>query len=372
MKTSSDEVRTSIDWSFLAQWNDRLLRVPYWIFAALLVIAQCIRLGPNFHALVGPAELAQGPGESFIYLNSSVGPNIIVSLVRLLHLNTFTLYELFAVVWTILAFAAVSIFARRFTLDEQSRRVTLVLVILGPIGVVLVGHSGSNDTTFMVATLLIGLFPRSWTCAIAGALLLILSNPGQALLVSVMFLLMSLIAEFRVFLRSATLLLIASLVGFALVLLQGARTGGQSQASPSAHDFMTPLTDNPYVFPLLIYSGFGVLTVVLLMPILTSRRWTRLFLIGLLFVFPAAMGIVWHDGTRHIVNLIALPVAMIFVVYLPRALSAIRLSGRPFALALVTALALLLPAVHVFGGVVRQPYQYVIDRTAFYIGTFTE
>jgi hypothetical protein len=333
------------------------------------VVAEVIRLGPNFHPLIGPEELTQAPGESFIYLNGEVGPNIIVSVVRLLNLDTFTLYEMFSIVWTILAFAAVAWMSRRFTGDEQSRRVSLVLLILGPVGVVLIGHSGSNDITFMVASLLIGLFPRSLACAIAGSVLLILSNPGQALVLSMVFIVMSLVPEFRLYLRSSIILLGLSLVGFALVLVQGARTGGQSQASPSAHDFITPLTQNPYVFPLLVYSGFGVLTVLLALPVLKHRSWVRWLLLALLFIFPITMGILWHDGTRHIVNLIALPSAMILAVYLPPAISTVRIAGRPTALALATVLALLLPAVHVFGGVVRQPYEYVIDRTAFYIGT---
>jgi len=349
----------------LSRLNAFLTRAPYSVVVLITLVIAGLKTGLFFHSLVTPQELDRAG--SFVYLNADVGPNLVVSMLRLVGIRTFTGYESATLLFSVVCLVAIAFILARTHLGPEPKRLVAVVLMGGPLAVVLFGHFGSNDPAFLVAAIAIAAFPRRWLLVVGSSVLMALSNPGQAVLVGLSLGAISLIPQYRRYVRAFITLTALSMLTFLLVVWRSRIVDGPSQATYFFSDLARALQQNSLVVPLLIYSGYGVLTFIFLWAVLDMRGWSRLLLIGVLFVLPIMMVVSWIDGTRYVVNLTALPATVLLIQYAPDICSRVRFRGRGLALGLAFITTLIFPLIHVFGGTVRQPYEYVLSRSEFYL-----
>lgn len=245
------------------------------------------------------------------YESASIGPTFIGHLLRI---DTQSKWLTFSAVLTVLALVLGLFVASRL---EPYRRSVVVLVLMSSSATAsLTQHVGNYDWMTFLGAVILALSSNRIIIAV-GALMMALGNPEQALIATILLLILSLSDDFRTQRERAVIALAVSLlVAIAVYLwmlsfgVRQSRLGLLPFFLPTAFEnFLKNPTGNMWT-----WFGPAWLVVLASLVISTTQR-TRLILLLSCIALPALATIITADGAR-VYSLLSLPVLLVLSVWL--------------------------------------------------------
>jgi hypothetical protein len=243
--------------------------------------------------------------------------------------------------------------------DATDARLILVLVFLGPIGIVLLNNIGRHDVLVLLGSLMIGTLGRRPAWAIAGALLMVAGNPEQACVASVILLIIGLMRGMEhIRVRAVTSLVIA--FGSFIGLSAWAHANGVGGRG----GYITEYLGNSIYgffgnFPLSVFAAFGPIWVVLIWILMRVSVRDRILLVIGLGVIPFAVTAITLDQTRVFVGVSTAALLPVLIHFVPAMRMEAEALGYRNTLFWTFIGATFLPSTEVSAqGYVRVPYRW--------------
>jgi hypothetical protein len=268
--------------------------------------------------------------------------------------SAFHVVSLIAVVCAVLLIA----WAISSEVSGNAARWAAVLFLSGPWVWVLIGEVGRVDAITLAGAALLGVKGRSLPWAIAGTALMLLGNPEQAVVATCALLLISFVPALRAWRRGSLAAVLLAFVTWA-ALWTWARSLGVSGRG----DLLIPnLKDSLELFfqnlPLVLYSGFGMLAIVVVWAIADNSGRARALVIFSALVIPITVTMITLDQSRVLVAIATAPLAVLTIRYAPDIYEAARRIVH-FPITLLVAATLFLPAIEVvYPGDIRNPWEF--------------
>jgi hypothetical protein len=344
----------------------RFSQVPFPLLAFLVICLAILKCGISINPLT-PEPLSDFPTPRPGYAALSYG---LRSLAWMLQMEGPSAYVILGLCLTAIAFVFIPWAARRAA-TQQDARLLMVLIILGPIGVVLLNNLGRHDVLVILGGLALGFLGRNWRWALAGAAVMVLGNPEQAVVASAVLLLLTFSRELRPWRAGAVIALSISSVAFIVLSTWAAGAGVGSRAT-----FVGGLLGNSIYqffgnFPLSLYAGYGVIWIVILWSLFQARTPLRWLILICLILIPAAMTAITLDQTRVFVGVSTGAVTAVLVAFVPLMRAAAEAAGYRNTLSWTLACAAFLPAFEIWStGYVRMPYGQFFSDVLPHIKSF--
>lgn len=340
--------------SLASSWQRRLGRLPMWGFALALICLAVIKGGFTINALI-PEPLSNYPTPPSTFSSTSYGLRTLAWLLRMDYPGS---YVVLGLIITAITLGFIAWAVPRVSQPDDSR-IILVLILLGPITLILLNNIGRHDVLMILGGSILGLLGRNWIWALVGVMIMVLGNPEQSIVATVLLLSLTSMPQLRAWRAGAGLAVGVSALASITLGLWAHSVGVESRIG-----FITGLLGNSIYqffgnFPLSVYAGYGIVWVVVIWVMRqasTSLRW----LIGFaLLAIPFAMTAITLDQTRVFVGLTTASIVAVLVISVPQMRQASIASGFVNPLFWVFATGLFLPAIEVWSkGYVRVPYAW--------------
>ena len=197
-------------------------------------------------------------------------------------------------------------------------RLLVLAIVLGPIGTVSFGNIGRSDVLLLTGSIIVALSVHTrwmWWFTIAGALLMVAGNPEQALAAAVILVVLSTTTVMRRLRRPALVLLGLCVIGYAVTTAVSTSSGLLTRTGALQENLRAALELFLRNFPLVLYSGYTVLWVVVVYMLIRTRGWDRLATLVALIGLPLVLTATTLDQTRVWVGVSSLAViALVGVV----------------------------------------------------------
>jgi hypothetical protein len=245
-------------------------------------------------------------------------------------------------------------------------RFASLLLLGGPIVWVLWGGFGRTDVFVIVGGVLLATMGRLPQWAIPAAIIAILGNPEQAVMLSLSLLLLSITRTFKPWRMGALVSLTLSVTAFILLTLWS-----RSLGIPSRLDYFPPLVRQSVNWffnslPIELYAGFGIAIVLILWAIL-DQRMSQGFLVCVATVgLPVTMTALTLDQSRILVCTSIASVTAVTILYAPRVYKALRARVH-YVLGACFLLVLALPAIEVTANIIRVPWTFFYPYLVAYV-----
>lgn len=250
-------------------------------------------------------------------------------------------------------------------LSGTSLRIVLVLITSSPFVIILFSYIGRFDTFLLTGSWLIAVAPLlRWTrlTYTIGIALMLLGNPEQSVIAGILLFILSLNSLF-VHYRYVSLTLVLT-AGIVVVLTSrwASSIGEPSRLTYWPQYLSLSWSNFSSNLPLVFYSAYGTLWLVILLFILVSSMRRQLLALAVFLVIPGAVVATTIDQTRVFVGITFLAAAVLTLGLIPRVVQATGSSRRAENLLVATLFlgCLLMPAIEVdqFGGV-RSSYAWL-------------
>jgi hypothetical protein len=340
--------------TFASGWQQRLNQLPIWGFTLVLICFAVIKGGFTINALI-PEPLSNYPTPPSTFSSTSYGLRTLAWILRMDYPGS---YVVLGLIITAVALATITWAVRRTSQTDDSR-IILVFILLGPITLILLNNIGQHDALMILGGSILGLLGRNWIWALVGAIIMVSANPEQAVVASILLLLMTFAPQLRNWRLGAGIAVGLSAVASITIGMWAHSVGVESRIG-----FITGLLGNSFYqffgnFPLSVYAGYGITWVVV---IWITRQASIVFrwLIGVaLIAIPFFMTAITLDQTRVFVGLTTAAILAVLVTFVPQMREAAVAAGYANPLFWTFAAAIFLPAIEVWSkGYVRVPYAW--------------
>lgn len=299
--------------SLATRWDIRLRTLPWWVFFVLVVIIGLLKTGVSV-IRSAPEPLASFPVPQPTASALSYGSR---TAAKVLGWEFPDSYVLITTVVTVMAVVVLGFILRPGRLGVDGRLLALVIV-LGPIGQVLFTHIGGHDAWVLLGGLVLGLLGARIWWSLAGAILMVLGNPEQALLATACLLALT----WTPWMRARR---VSSLAAFASAFLLFLVLSGYAFVSgvPNRSGYLTMyLGSSLYNFganlPLSFYAALGIVWVVLVWALMRVTWSSRVILVASLVLVPLLFTAITMDQTRVFVGISCAAVAAFLIEAVPR------------------------------------------------------
>lgn len=286
-------------------------------------------------------------------------PGLVLSrsllLTRMFNLESRIAYQIFSVLGSLAVLAVIAwLLLRR--LPKDAAVVAFAAICLGQIGLMCIGQFGREDTWLILGAALLMLSgARSWQVWIVGACLMGLSNPGQALVATLLMMVMTRNTRFKCFrVRSAIALGTTSVWMAAVYLVQ---EGNQVDALDAY--WLTGVNGFLVSGPLRLYSIYGILWLGVLALALASRGRELFVYLFALIAAPVTIVILTGDGTRVGVGVSSLMVLALVVKGVESLQGWFHQRIGSYALTAGVLLLFIAPSVNVYEFQVVLPWEWM-------------
>jgi len=256
---------------------------------------------------------------------------------------------------------AVCVLAIALRFRGQQFRLMAMVLLLGPAVTVMLGNIGRNDMLLLTGSVLVACASpgRPWPwLTVAGAGLMIAGNPEQALVSCGILLAASLTARLTEHRRSAALAF--AICGLAYLALQfrSASAGTDSRLGIFTHNLKASLELFLTSAPLVLYSGYAALWLILGFCLVNATRRDRVIICLAFIAMPILVTATTLDQTRVWVGVSTLAV-LALAGSLTREATPER-AQAPLLIGAAFAALMIMPAIEVtFEGIVRMPLEWV-------------
>jgi hypothetical protein len=331
------------------------------ILAPVLLVLALFRSGLRFDLIPSiDAELANFPEPSGTLISTSYG---LRTFFWITGVRADAQVQQASLLFTLVVLAASLVFIS-FISDGIRRRILLAIWLLGPVATVFFGNVGRNDALLLAGSLLIaviadrGLRP---TWVLCGVLLMSLANPEQALVATIILLLVSFSSKLRSLTPYAMWSLGGALTYFLTVSVWAGLNGTSTRTELLSDFWRSGISFFGNNLPLVIFSGYGVLWLVVGAWILGSTRSRDIGLLSIaLIVIPVITTAITADQTRVWVGVTTLAITALVLSSLSKEFLAHWITGHEARLTYGLAFLLLIPAVEVTHlGSPRVPWEWV-------------
>lgn len=251
------------------------------------------------------------------------------------------------------------------TLRGARFRILLLVVLLGPMGTVLLGNIGRSDVLLLTGSIFVALAPYTrWAIgsAVVGALLMVAGNPEQALVSAAILVALSRTSRMRHFQRPSLVLLGISLLGYIVLTAASVAGGEQTRTGALPDNIKASLALFFENLPLVLYSGYTVLWLLIGIAVIRARGWDRLILLAALVAVPLVLTATTLDQTRVWVGVSTLGILALVVVETENSRLEVEERKATIALGALALAFLLTPAIEVtFEGSVRVPLEWIYN-----------
>lgn len=338
----------------------RLASIPYWLFAIVTVLAMILKTGLNFTPIPeGGIEREVWPAPSGHIGGSSYGMR---ALVIYLDLEGFREVSLLGLVLTatflvVIALTVSSLF------DRNLSRLALLLILGSPAVVVALSYIGRFDIFVLTGSWLVAVSVwqrHSVTLATSGIILMLLGNPEHTAVGGLVLLSLTFNPVLRNYRGVAITTFLAGAVMVVVTSVWAASVGAASRLTYWPNYLESSWANFFKNLPIVFYSGFGILFVIVLMTLLATSSRQRLVAVVALFVIPAIAVATTLDQTRVFVGVSVLPLTSLTLAWMHQLQEAKFPQITSGRLVLFAALAvLILPAIEVDqSGSIRSPYTW--------------
>jgi len=333
-----------------------LASIPLWLFVLISTASVVVKAGVSF-APLDNTEFQNFPFPPNYWSALSYGMRSIVFFTGQRSELTFSVV---GILLTIGSVAAIAYFANQ-RLAPTPARLFIMLVLIGPIGMVLFNRIGQNDVLVIMGALIAAFSGQRILIFILGIALMLLGNPEQTIIALLALLILSLVPELRRWMWPSIVGLILAVVTF-FSLSALARSTGARNRMEYLPDY---LSNSFYGFaanlPLSLYAGLGAVWLVVAWVLVRVTRKERLWVILALAVLPFTVTMITVDQTRVYVGVSALAVFVLLLNYLPGINSTVAKSKFPAFLGLTFLALLFLPIIDIWGssGHARTPYLWI-------------
>lgn len=288
-------------------------------------------------------------------------------IAQALNTESRTVYTLIAFAVILVALVAMGL-SWRHSLPPREARWVAILIAGGPAMWVVWGGIGRTDIYIILSGVFLGTLGRSIPWAILAALLGILGNPEQAVVLGVGLFILSLTSRFSPWRRGAI-----AYVGISGVAWLTLTLWSRSLGIPGRVEYFQELWRQSLQWffiqlPLELYAGFGLTLVAICWAVVDQRARDAVLVIAGTLVLPLIVTALTLDQSRVLVACSIGSVSAILTIYAPRIVSQICARTRfPLALTLVTVI--LLPAVEITANVIRVPWGFFYPYFQAYVLT---
>ncbi len=361
MTVQDDLAQSSQALSRMLSWVQRLvLSVPTWVFALALPVVVVIHSGIQAHYLLGGVDISTEifPHPLPVYESSSYG---LRTLSWLLGITSDSSYLRLVLALSIAAVVALAFVCVR-VLGEKNGKVLATVIALGPVGTTLMVCLGRVDLFMICGGLVLGLLARKISLGVLAGFIMAAGNPEQAVLATMCFVLVAWgLADMRL-LRAGLGALYAAIVCATSLFVLFRNENLPSRVSVIGNYLAEGFASFVMSAPLEIYAGFGLGAIALFITFTTLRGIHLAAVIVGSLIVPVAVTAITADQTRVMVGLSTATVSALMLRYLPRLIARYEAKGYANAVASITLVALLLPAVSVaYPRTVVLPYQGVLE-----------
>jgi MFS family permease len=256
--------------------------------------------------------------------------------------------------------------------NEIDARLFILLVVVGPIGLILFNRIGRNDSLMILGALIVVLGGLRFLYLLVGLLIMLLGNPEQTVVAFGILLILSFIPQLKVWRRRAI-----TGLAIALITFVGLSMLARSVESKSRLEYLPDyLNASFYAFaanlPLSLYAGYAAFWLIAAWIFVQVRGRSRLLLVLALVVAPVSVTIITVDQTRVFVGVTTLAVFVLLKSYIPQMREYVNSLGFQPVLAGAVLIVLFLPVLDIWGtsGGVSTPYLWVFTEIVPQIKSF--
>lgn len=336
-----------------------LARLPLPVIALGLLVVTFLKVGITFRPFAAdPLESFPTPRDTWAQL--SYGMRTIHWIIG----SEVSLVPIVAATGLLLLAITIVITASRHAGSRLEGLLVLVVILMGPAITVFLSNFGRPDAFTITGGLIVGLLGRRPIWAAIGAILMVLGNPEQAVVGTVLLLVLTLIPPLRPWRGGALISSAITLVGFSLLLLYARTTGVGSRLQylpellgNSIYGFVANLS-------LGIYAGYAILWIVLGAFALRLTIPQASLVAVAAIVIPLTITAVTLDQTRVFVGVTTASIGTITASTAPHITRWMK--SQRFSLPIITLLAVgvFLPAFEVSADhVVRPPFAWLYSST---------
>lgn len=290
-----------------------LASIPAWAFALTVGVVFLAKVAIDWqinviHSAANPTE-----GSASFDASNFLG----IAIFRLLNYST-VLYALVAIGALALAVLSLWRLGGGSQTDRLESRTLMMWALAWPL---LLGDLAwlGNGFEFLPLFIVLSVLARRWSVVVAGAVLASLTHPEQALVAFASLLVLSLAPEFRSYRLRASIGSVAALTATVITSLWLAARGTESRAEFFFEWFIDAAAQFAGNTVLLVYSGWGVWWLLLLLAFgLLGRRGKTVIIISAILI-PTAVTATTLDGTRVFVG-VASAVGVALYAFLARSL----------------------------------------------------
>jgi hypothetical protein len=243
-------------------------------------------------------------------------------------------------------------------LSGNSARWAAVIFTSGPWAWVLIGELGRVDALMLAGAAVLGIKGRSLSWALIGIFLMLLGNPEQAVVATTSLALLSLTPAMQAWRRGSLFSMFVAVFTWAGLWIWARNLGVSGRG-----DLLIPnLKDSLELFflnlPLVLYSGFGLMALLVMWAIADSFRSARVLVVLAALVIPITVTMVTLDQTRVLVAVSTASLAALTIRYSPEIYDYVKHLLR-YPLTLLVLFVVLLPAIEVvYPGKIRTPWEF--------------
>lgn len=339
---------------------ERLLaRLPLPVIAFGLLSLTFLKVGVTFRPFAAdPLESFPTPRDTWAQL--SYGMRTVHWIIG----SEASLVPIVAATGLLLLAIAVVLTASRHVESRQEGLLVLVVILMGPAITVFLSNFGRPDAFTITGGLMVGLLGRRPIWAAIGAVLMVLGNPEQAVVGTVLLLVLTLIPPLRPWRGGALISSAIALVGFASLVIYARSTGVGSRLQ-----YLPDLLGNSiYGFTanlsLGIYAGYAILWIVLGAFVLRLSAIHTLIAVVSAIVIPLAITAATLDQTRVFVGVTTASIGAITASTAPHMTRWITSQRFSLPIFTVVVIGVFLPAFEVSADhVVRPPFAWLYSST---------
>lgn len=338
----------------------RLSSVPTWVLSISIVGLMVLKTGLNFTPQPeGGIERDIWPAPSGHLGGSSYGMRAVI-----IYLDLRGFREL-AAIGILLTFIFISliVLSLRRAFQGDLRRIALVLTLSSPLVAIAFSYIGRYDIFVLIGAWLVaishlGRLPRATTTL--GISFMLLGNPEHTAVAGFILLMGSIHPLLRPYKSRAIAAFAAGAVAVVITAFWASLIGASSRLTYWPQYLQASWNNFFPNLPIVLYSGYAILWIVVMLTLAVATRKQRLVLIFALIAIPSAVVATTLDQTRVFVGLVALPISALTISWLQE-LDKAQLHPKQTSRLLVftLALALLLPSIEVDQrGLVRGSYEW--------------
>ena len=319
----------------LARTETVISRIPFSVFVVLLILTSLIKHGVRLESpfdfrVPQPPNLVTWLGSPYVFVVDLTQGNSL-------------LFHGTAFVMSVAILVLASVLLRR-RLGSDTARVSITLVILGPIGLSLIHQVARDDSWLILGVVVLMLTSfRSWPLWVLGAALMSAGNPAQAAVGAATLLALSFVGPFCRFRARA---LVAMVVSTGWLILSSTLESSNQLTAFSAllwDSMVASLTEGLLRF----YSIYGALWLLIFLVLLNLRSRELPLAVIALVAFPLGITLLTLDGWRVGVAITAPMLFAVLLTFLPKFVEMFRTRVGPWPLTAALAIMFIIPSLSV-------------------------